>query len=107
MSSDAIDRIAAAFQAARPPSLPATDRKRELKCPVCGEGMRVERVEGVATDVCTSHGLWLDLGEMDRILAHIRAGHRFATSQAVREAERNGKLSGMFFGALSLLWRDE
>lgn len=107
MPSDAIELIAAAFQTARPPAVAVPAVNRELKCPVCAKVMRVERTEGVAIDACPSHGIWLDLGEMDQVVARIRSGQRVARWRAVQEAKREGKISGMFLGALSLLWQDE
>jgi Zn-finger nucleic acid-binding protein len=41
----------------------------ELPCPVCARVMRVARRHGVAIDVCERHGVWLDRGELERLLA--------------------------------------
>lgn len=109
MHSDAVEEIAAAFRRARPPGSSTRERKpgRGLKCPVCETAMHEEESQGVATDVCPEHGIWLDLGEMDRILARLRGRERRAASEAVREASRDGKISGIMFGGLSLLFDDE
>lgn len=43
---------------------------QSISCPVCGGPMRKERVCGnVEIDFCDMHGVWLDVGEMERILA--------------------------------------
>lgn len=41
----------------------------DLPCPVCAKVMRVSRRHGVAIDVCERHGVWLDRGELERLLA--------------------------------------
>ena len=41
-----------------------------IDCPVCGTPMRKHVVgEGVEIDYCDQHGVWLDVGEMERLLA--------------------------------------
>ncbi len=53
-------------------------------CTMCGKQMSRRNFEyrsGVIIDVCANHGLWLDLGELDRILHWIQSGAR---SDAIR-----------------------
>ena len=39
-----------------------------MKCPRCGKPLAHETYEGVAVDVCLSCGVWLDAGELERII---------------------------------------
>lgn len=51
------------------------ERVRYLPCPVCGEMMsRVNfaRVSGVILDVCRSHGVWFDSGELEEVRRFVR-----------------------------------
>ena len=75
----------------------------ERPCPICGAMMGAEEEFGVTIDVCRRHGIWLDVGELPTIIDRIRAGARLAGAQAIREARTQGKLGGMFLGALSFL----
>ncbi len=57
-------------------SPPAETRVRYLACPVCGDVMsRVNfaRVSGVIVDVCRSHGVWFDPGELHAIRRFVRS----------------------------------
>lgn len=41
-----------------------------MNCPKCGGGMsRVALPSGVEIDACEDHGVWLDVGELQQILA--------------------------------------
>lgn len=42
-----------------------------IDCPVCGATMQKKTVNhGVEVDYCDWHGIWLDAGELERLLAH-------------------------------------
>jgi Zn-finger nucleic acid-binding protein len=41
-------------------------------CPICQQLMSVESEYGVSVDVCQSHGVWLDVGELATIIARAR-----------------------------------
>jgi Zn-finger nucleic acid-binding protein len=69
--------------------------------------MATETHQGVQLDVCSAHGSWFDAGEVSSLIQRIRSGERLSKSRAVREARRDGKVGGMLFGALSLLFDDE
>lgn len=44
--------------------------KQPIDCPVCGSVMQKRVVDnGVEIDFCDWHGLWLDAGELERLLA--------------------------------------
>jgi Zn-finger nucleic acid-binding protein len=51
-------------------------RPSYLRCPQCAEMMvrRAHTGAKVVLDVCTAHGLWLDRGELPRLLEQQRAG---------------------------------
>ncbi len=58
------------------------------RCPVCECHMtrrNFERRSGVILDSCASHGVWLDLGELDRLLRWIQRG---GLTRARRAEER-------------------
>ena len=43
------------------------------KCPFCEIAMEVQSFEDVLIDICPScRGVWLDRGEMHKIIAHVR-----------------------------------
>jgi hypothetical protein len=42
-----------------------------MKCPKCGATLATEEFHGVQIDRCPEcHGLWLDAGEIDTVVAH-------------------------------------
>lgn len=46
-----------------------------IDCPVCGAAMQKKTVNhGVEVDFCDWHGIWLDAGELERLLAHQHQG---------------------------------
>lgn len=78
----------------------------ERPCPICGDHMIVEQMSGVNIDVCAQHGVWLDRGELPRILnqsATTNSQMRRRHAEAIRTAKQDGKIGGMIFGAWSLL----
>lgn len=47
-----------------------------LQCPVCGTPMREIERFGVMIDICPScKGVWLDRGELDKIINYAQAGY--------------------------------
>ncbi len=68
--------VAAAF--IPPPDateLPRQSLLDEVRCPHCREVMdraRFAQKASVVIDVCPKHGVWLDAGELPRILDHVR-----------------------------------
>lgn len=67
-------------------------------CPVCAEVMSVERLNGVSVDVCDAHGIWLDNGELERIVFVRKAKDvqkRMRVQKKLRnKARRGGAVSG-------------
>jgi Zn-finger nucleic acid-binding protein len=78
-------------------------RPGDRKCPVCGTAMRIEKRDGVSIDVCADHGIWLDQGELEGIVAAVRRRADRVRRSAVRRARRDGKVKGAFWGFWSLL----
>ncbi len=76
----------------------------ERPCPICGNHMDVEQMSGVNVDVCAKHGVWLDRGELPRILGSSAGLHRRKHADAIRRARQAGKTSGIIFGVWSLLF---
>jgi Zn-finger nucleic acid-binding protein len=61
------------------------------KCPICGTTMnRVNygKSSGVIADRCRNHGVYLDAGELRRIVAWVHAGGRLAAEQKAAEEAR-------------------
>lgn len=56
---------------------PAFETVRYRRCPVCRGWMQrtnYMRVSGVMVDFCSSHGLWLDRGELTAIVSFLAGG---------------------------------
>ena len=84
-----------------------------MVCPACGDLMDLDKVGDVEVDHCTSClGVWLDAGEMDRLVARgedaLEAGHD-AKAKAAEErrysAMPRGGAGGGRFGALGDAFR--
>ena len=58
----------------------------QRKCPICTEFMQLERFLGVQIDSCPEHGVWLDNGELQSIVALLR-GQTIATREELRQAK--------------------
>jgi Zn-finger nucleic acid-binding protein len=102
-----MDDIAEAFRCAPLLAASRTDPNRVLKCPFCSSGMELERLYGVAVDVCPRHGIWFDAGEAQLLINRVQSGERGSARQAIAEARRNGKWSAMFFGIWSFFLQDD
>lgn len=76
----------------------------ERPCPICGNKMDVEMMSGAEIDVCPDHGVWLDRGELPKILRRSSSIARPSQVEAIRKARRDGKTSGIIFGVWSLLF---
>ena len=76
----------------------------ERPCPICGETMGVEFNYGMSIDVCEQHGIWLDRGELRKVVSFVKSGERISRQDAIRNAKRQGKISGTVFGAWSLMF---
>lgn len=57
---------------------------RDLACPVCGKTMFVDFYQDVSIDRCKEHGVWLDRGELELIVARLREDPEFVRGMTVR-----------------------
>lgn len=91
--------------------LPARDADAPVHgqraCPICGQLMLVEQLSAVEIDTCPSHGIWLDHDELASVLStttkHAPRPSRRRTIELMRQAKREGKVSGALLGFWSLL----
>ena len=62
-----------------------------VECPVCQELMNRRNYgarSGIVVDTCTEHGIWLDGGELGRILKWAKAGGRHHAEERKEEDQR-------------------
>lgn len=83
-----------------PRSSAPPDTVRYVPCPRCGKLMNRQnfsRSSGVITDVCKTDGVWLDRGELQRLIGFVEAGGLTAQRQREREqlAEEQRRLASM------------
>lgn len=58
-------------------------------CPVCGDAMHCETLQGVTMDVCPKHGLWLDKGELLLVTEAMRYKQgRFLLKDLLRQTQQ-------------------
>ena len=76
----------------------------ERACPICNQKMLVEAEQGINIDVCPAHGVWLDRNELAAIISNLLHGERFDRQRALRQAQKDGKIKGAFFGVWALLF---
>ncbi len=55
-------------------------------CPACAKAMVPSPVDGVVADLCAAHGLWLDSGELEVIVAHIKEEQAQRADRVLRTA---------------------
>jgi len=70
-----------------------------LKCPDCGKLMHRKAYgarSGIVTDRCKDHGVWLDGGELHRILKWHSAGGRNLADRKRREQEQQRRMAEAF-----------
>lgn len=70
-----------------------SDNVQYIKCPACGEMMTRRmfgRRSGVLIDQCREHGIWLDAGEREAIIAFAEKGGMRVTERE-ESAERNAE----------------
>jgi Zn-finger nucleic acid-binding protein len=62
------------------------------KCPICAKVMNrtnFGRRSGVVTDQCHGHGVWLDAGELQRLVEWKNAGGKLVDEEYSKEEARN------------------
>jgi Zn-finger nucleic acid-binding protein len=69
-----------------------------IPCPVCDKTMNRQafgRISGVIVDVCRSHGVWFDAGELSEVLSFVARGGldraRQKEKEEMREAARSAR----------------
>ena len=92
-----------ALSAAAPKSKVTQDVVKYLPCPICEKFMnRVNfaRASGIIVDMCKEDGVWLDRGELRRIMEFVEAGGMTVSRQ--REQEKIAQANATaWFAALS------
>jgi Zn-finger nucleic acid-binding protein len=94
------DPDAAEHSPAHAPRTRSSDANLALaRCPECGESMNrmnFGRRSGILIDVCRTHGTWFDGGELDAVLAFVRAGGIEADArEASRPVDATGAAQAM------------
>lgn len=81
--------VVSALAARVPLTAALPDTVRYIPCPRCEKLMNrsnFARSSGVILDVCKSHGVWLDRGELQRVLGFIESGGLTVAREREREA---------------------
>lgn len=72
---------------------------RNIDCPVCGAAMQKQVVSGgVEIDFCDFHGVWLDAGELEHLLA-VRDGQQATRTPGVGKSIAQGLAGAAVMGA--------
>jgi Zn-finger nucleic acid-binding protein len=66
--------------------------------------MRSESHRNITIDACGMHGVWLDRGELEKIVRKTKGATLRVCQRAAQQAKRKGKYQGILFGWMSLLW---
>ena len=80
--------VVSALAARVPLAAAPQDVVRYIPCPCCGKLMNrsnFARSSGVILDVCKTHGVWLDRGELQRVLGFIESGGLTIARERERE----------------------
>ena len=72
-----------------------------MNCPICQTAMVKNITHGVEVDVCREHGIWLEKGELPKIIARVRSIYSDGMAHQKQENREKGRLEGIFFGWLS------
>jgi Zn-finger nucleic acid-binding protein len=92
--------MVASLTARIPSSAAPADVVRYVPCPCCGKlmnRMNFAQSSGVVLDVCKRDGVWLDRGELQRVLAFVEAGGLAVARDRQRErlAEEHRRLAAL------------
>jgi Zn-finger nucleic acid-binding protein len=77
----------------------------DLRCPKCQGVMSIKVIQEVEVDYCMEHGLWLDKGELNRIIQGSKKSCKEFREMQTDNARHEGKVQGFLFGAWSFLWK--
>jgi Zn-finger nucleic acid-binding protein len=85
---------------------------RYLLCPACDKLMNRQafgRISGVVVDVCRSHGVWFDAGELTQVMQFVERGglERAREREAEERSEQVRSLRAAQVGAVASDWRPE
>jgi Zn-finger nucleic acid-binding protein len=85
---------------------------RYLRCPACDKLMNRQafgRISGVVVDVCRSHGVWFDAGELTQVMQFVERGglERAREREAEERSEQVRRLRAAQVGAVASDWRPE
>lgn len=79
-----------------------------MLCPVCKTGLSMSDRSGVEIDFCPScRGVWLDRGELDKIIERTAAPPIRDTERAASPDRRSGGPGGLMGMAASMLQGDD
>ena len=88
---------------------PSTREPAVLQCPVCSRAMETRTVYEASIDLCPTHGVWLDRGELGTIVRRVGRIHAVGREKRVAEARASGrftgKIMGWLLGPLAFLFR--
>jgi Zn-finger nucleic acid-binding protein len=87
--------VTSALAAHAPTSATPPDTVRYIPCPQCAKLMnRVNfaRSSGVVMDVCKAHGVWLDRGELQRVVGFVEQGGLSAAREREQLVEERRRL---------------
>jgi Zn-finger nucleic acid-binding protein len=93
---DQLEATVASTEQERRATITYSERRSDLKCPVCGERMTAfnYRAYNLELDVCSQeHGYWLDAGEDGRVRDIIEERVRGLARSATAEAAWGGFLA--------------
>ena len=75
-----------------------------MKCPQCEETMGQEKVLGLTLEVCGEHGVWLEKGDLGKVVSGVQEYYRRPVTDYLTkerdQAEYEGKKKGFFWGML-------
>jgi len=66
--------------------------------------MVLEQKEEITIDTCEEHGVWLDKGELEKIIRRIKERITKYQRRGLRRAKNTGRIQGTFLGWLSFLF---
>lgn len=87
----------------------AIDERREgsRPCPVCSRLMDIEVKHAIAIDVCPEHGIWLDSGELEKLVLDSKRNHvrdRIRNRRKLDAVKHSGRMEGAMFGWWSMFF---
>jgi Zn-finger nucleic acid-binding protein len=74
-----------------------------INCPICGLPMEQETKYEVVIDVCRDHGVWLDNGELEKMIRVKEQRMKSVYNRKLKRAKHNGVIEGAVCGLWALL----